>query len=373
MVRKVAKVTMGAAMLLSLGVVAANASIAQASTPTWTSVFRGGVTGEVTALANVNTGNNAAQFAFVSNGSSAPEMYSRTNNESWALDHISVAKPGEVVIWAKAVGPNEVFFFTRLRGGGGRVLKFIGKSEKVGSGEKYIATFSVVKAFSAEIGSASVVTAKDIWVFGSSAAGAGKLGVWHYNGTAWKQVAASLTDGLGLSGTGAWAIAGTTIATYNGSKWTATSLASLFPAKSATDTPSLTDIYTGQGTSYAIGENNTKNAGAGFVVLEYNGHTWVKVASYAKGAPAPIAGAAAPDGGGGLWIAVYQGSTKSAELLHYIASEHTFTEAAIQGLTTLPGDGILTINQVNDYTPQLVGGYVKNANGSTEAKVYYLN
>jgi hypothetical protein len=380
MARKMFKVAAGVATLLSLGAGgagAANSAVSASATPGWQSVGPSGTAGEVTAVTTVlYSGGKLAEFAFVNDGDKTlPSMYSRSGSQSWALDTVSVAKPGEIVVSATAIGPNQVLLFTRLHGGGGRVIEYTAIREKVPGGYETGAKFTVLKTFSAGIGSASVLSASDVWVFGSSAAGAGKLGVWHYNGATWKQVSASaFTNGSAESNADVWAISDTTMEHYNGSKWTATSLASLLPAKSTSSSPSLTTVTTGEDyTTYAIGSGNSKIGGGPVVVLEYNGHAWVKVATYPGGNPVP--GAASADGGAGLWFPVYNGAGKPAELVHYVSSTHSISATTVPGLTDSAGSDILAIANVSGSTKELAGGYILHpaGNPTTYVKVDYYN
>jgi hypothetical protein len=378
MARKMFKVAAGVATLLSLGAGAgaANAAVSASTTPAWQSVGPTGIAGEVTAVTTVlYSGGKLAEFAFVNDGDKTlPSMYSRSGVESWALNGIAVARDGEIVVSARAISSNEVLLFTKLHGGGGRVLKGVGHTVVLGGGHEFYYTWSVLKTFGAAIGSASVLSASDVWVFGSSAAGAGKLGVWHYNGATWKQVSTSgFTNGSAESNADVWAISGTSMEHYNGSKWTATSLASLLPAKSTSSSPSLTTVSTGEDyTTYAIGSGDARSGGP-VVVLEYNGHAWVKVATFPSGNPVP--GAASADGGAGLWFPVYNGAGKPAKLLHYVSSTHTVTAAALPGLTSSAGSDILAIANVSGSTRELAGGYILHpaGNPTTYVKVDYYN
>jgi hypothetical protein len=357
MARKMLKVAAGAAALLSMGAGVANAATSPATTPAWQSVGRSGVGGEVTAVTSViYSGGKVAEFAFYFHGTK-PSMYSRTGSGSWAFDTINIAKTGERIVAAKAIGPNEVLVATRINGGQGRVLKRTGQ------------TWTVLHTFGAEIGSASFLSASNVWVFGTSAKGGGNLGVWHYNGKAWTQVSKTFTNGSGVSSSAAWAASGTKLEHYSGSKWTATSIAGFLSTKNAT----VSTIFTGgAGSPYAIVSENAKAAGGGgpIVVLEYNGHAWVKVATYASGSAVP--GAAAADGASGLWFPVTEGAGKPARLLHFGNAHRTLTAATLPGLTTdSAGSAISSVSQIGS-TRELAGGDAISATGTLIAKVYYL-
>ena len=366
MARKMLKVVAGAAALLSLGAGVANAATAQAA-PAWRSVGIGnGARGEITAVTSVTySGGKVAEFAFAFDGVT-PSLYARSGNESWALDGIPVAKAGERVVSAKAIGPNEVLVFTRTRDGRSRVLKMVGHSARQGGGITYWRTWTVLHTFGAEIGSASVLSASNIWVFGTSANGGGHLGVWHFNGKSWTRVASGYADGSAQSSKSVWAASGRTLEHWNGAAWTATSIAGLVPKPGAT----VSTIYTGDGNSpYAVVSENPTSSGP-VLVLEYNGHAWKRVASYPTGRAAE--GAAAADGASGLWFSVNRGAGKAGVLLHYDNHAHTLTVAAVPGLNDSLGSAINSITQVGA-TKELAGGYIIKPTGDPSAPKVYSN
>jgi hypothetical protein len=292
-------------------------------------------------------------------------VYARTGNQSWALDGIPVAKVGERVVAAKAIGPNEVLVFTRTKDGQSRVLKMVGHSKKQGGGTIYWRTWSVLHTFGAEIGSVSVLSASNIWVFGTSAKGGGNLGVWHFNGKSWTRVAKGFTDGSAQSSKNVWAASGATLEHWNGAKWTATSIAGLLSSKTAT----VSTIYTGGVSApYAVVSENAKSAAV--VVLEYNGHAWQKVASYPTGSA--VEGAAAGDGASGLWFSVNHGAGKAGVLLHFANHTHTLTVASVPGLNDSLGSAINSITQIGA-TKELAGGYIIKPTGDPSAAKVFSN
>jgi hypothetical protein len=355
--RKMLKVAAGAAVLLSLGAGVASAATSPAAAPAWRSVGPSGVGGEVTAVTAVMySGGKVAEFAFAFHGTK-PSMYSRSGSGSWSFDTINVAKTGERIVSAKAIAPNEVVAATSA----GRVLKRTGQ------------TWTVLGTFGAKIGSASVLSASNVWVFGTSAKGGGNLGVWHFNGKAWTRVAKGYTNGSAQSSKNVWAASGTTLEHWNGARWTATSIAGFLSTRNAT----VSTIFTGGCggcAPYAIVSENAKAAGGGgpIVVLEYNGHAWVRVATYASGSAVP--GAAAADGAAGLWFAVAEVAGKPARLLHFGNAHHTLTVAALPGLTNDPaGSAISSIAQIGASARELAVGDAIGATGNPIAKIYYLS
>lgn len=371
MMQKAVWTAAAAAALLGLGL---GAGVANAETPpAWTSVGPSQVGGSVTAVTTLGYGNGrVAEYMFRYDGRTAA-MYSRSDNESWALSGIMGIKIGEVVVAAKALGPNDVLFFTRISSGGGRVIQYTGIRETVPSGFLTGAKFTVLKTFGAGIGSASVISADDIWVFGAEGA-AHTLGVWHYNGTTWTQVSKTFNNGSADSATDAWAASGTTLEHWNGSAWTAASILNLVSTKLGIKTPVVSALYTGSGgTSFALVSGKTGTDGNKVAVLEYTGGAWHSVGTFGPGTAVP--NVAASDGDGGLWFAVTNGSGKPAQLVHYAGAQHTLTSVALPGLTTAAGSAIDSIAQVPGGTSELLGGdIVKTTDGNPlTAKVYRLS
>lgn len=353
-------------LLLGLGAGAANAATA----PAWTSVGPSQVAGRVTAVTTLAYGNGkVAEYAFTYNGDK-PGMFSRSNNESWARDGIAGAKVGEVVVAAKALGPNSVLLFTRISSGGGRVIQFTGVRERVNGGFLTAPKFTVLKTFGAGIGSASATSASDVWVFGAQGA-AHTLGVWHYNGKTWTQVSKTFNNGSADSSNDAWAAHGTYLEHWNGSKWTATNIAGLLSSKTAI----VSTMYAGGGGApFALVSEKVNPTGSQVAVLEYTGKAWHKAGTYAPGSAVP--GVAASDGAGGLWFSVTNGTSKPARLLHFGNAHRTLIAVPLAGLTTdSAGSAINGIAQVPGTIRELLGGDTVNRTGSNPitVKVYRLS
>jgi hypothetical protein len=371
MMRKTGWGAAGATVVLGLGL---GAGVANAATaPTWTSVGPAQVGGSVTAVTTLGYGDGkVAEYMFRYDGRTA-SMYSRSDNESWALAGITGIKIGEVVTAAKALGPNDVLFFTRISSGGGRVIQYTGIREKVPGGYLTGAKFTVLKTFGAGIGSASVISASDIWVFGAEGA-AHTLGVWHYNGKTWTQVSKTFDNGSADSATDAWAASGTTLEHWNGSRWTATSILNLVATKLGIKIPVVSALYTGSGSApFALASGESGPGVTKVAVLEYTGGAWHSVGTFGPGTAVP--NVAASDGDGGLWFAVTNGSGKPAQLVHYSGAQHTVTSVALPGLTTAAGSAIGSIAQVPGSTSELLGGDIVKPIDSNPltAEVYRLD
>lgn len=335
-------------------------TVTPASTPTWSAVSPPAVGGEVTAFATFQVGNANYQWAFQSTANEVPtglpSVYTRVNNGSWAKTALPGSVGGERFVYAAALSPTDVVAFTKLAGAGGRQWQFNGTS------------WRVVKTFDAQIGDATVTSAGNMWVFGTDAAGGGDLGVYHYNGTTWTKLASTLLGGQGLSsGTTAYAYTGTTVAFYNGTKWVATSLASLLPAKTSTNDPHIAGIWDANGTIYAVGTGGAASAGGPVVLLISNGKTW-KVAATAGTAGFPAPNQIANDGQNGVWFPVTQQDGTTTELFHYILSTRQLTA------TALPGT-IGALHEI-DLTHELAGGDARNTTSgspATYAEIEYYN
>jgi hypothetical protein len=176
-------------------------------------------------------------------------------------------------------------------------------------------TWKTVKAFTAGIASATVLSGKDVWLFGTDdKSGATKLGVYHYNGHTWTRVSATLGAGYAVSDHDVWASAGNGVENYNGHKWTATSLASLLPAKDKDDelvsgviALSASNVYA-LDADFAVGRET-----AALYVLHFDGHKWSKVTeNYGFSL-----GSLSPDGKGGFYFTAFQHDASNPALLHY--------------------------------------------------------
>lgn len=354
--QRISKTAAGAAAAVAaLGLGLGTVGTANAATPTWTSVGPTGVSGEITAVATVPYGGGRlGQWAFQSTANEDPHgypsVYSRSDNENWAKTGLSGSKPGEVFVAAGAISNTRVLAFSNLRGAGGRVWEFSG------------GTWHVIHTFGAQIGGAKVLSATNVFVFGNTS-GAGALGVWHYNGTAWTRIAATLQGSSADSSVNAWGYSGTTIGHWNGSKWTGTNVASLLPAKISQNAPYIVSVIKKDSqTAFAVATGGAHNYGGPIVVLYYNGRTWSRVGTY-TGLGIPGANLVSLDrfgGSVGLWIPLYEPNGPSV-LLHY--SNGTFTKATLPAPATDPSSTINAITQIPHTSEQLAGGYVDTTSG----------
>jgi hypothetical protein len=333
-----------------LNAAAADAAVTPAATPTWTSASPAGVNGEFTAFASAQVGNANYQWAFNAtaneDANSVASVYSRVNSGAWKKTALPSSASDQVFVSATAISPTDVLAFSDPSGDATNVD---------GLEWRYNGTsWTVIKKFDAPIGTATVISAKDVWVFGKSNS-VTPLGVYYYDGSTWTKLASTLNGGQGLSGATptAWAYTLNEIAHYNGSKWVATILP--IPGN---DTR-VTDFWDANGTYYAVGTNKQ---GQTVVFISGNGTSW-SIAATHDGAT-PVQNEIANDGQNGIWLPVELASGGSA-VLHYTLSTRALTE------TPLPGT-VEAIHEL-DLTNELVGGSVAKGGPDTSAEIEYYN
>ncbi len=348
------KVAAGTVALMFLGAGVANAA---ASSPAGTAAWRPGpvsVAGTATAVTGVHISGTTTEFAFVTNYFTH-QTYVRSNSKAWTrLSGPALAK-GETVVEAKAITASDVVAFTVAGNGTSRVLSYDGGK------------WAVIGKFGAPIGSATVLSGGNIWVFGAAVGKA--LGVWHYNGKSWTRDRTSGTDGSGVTATTAWAVQGATVEHLAGGKWAGTSLASLIP-QGRFGTKSLIGVYATPGSPvYAVGSGNNEDTGGPIVVLQFSGHGWKKVATYPHGNM--VTTAVSPDGHGGLLIGGSAPSV-SAELLHYVKGSGKLVAESVPGMTNVPDSLFFTAANVPGTTVEIIGGEASQA-ASSKATIYTTN
>jgi hypothetical protein len=304
------------------------------------------VTGKTTGWAFEGTDFNAAPAAYQFAGS------------NWR----KVAFPGnkdEQVITAAATSPSDVWAFAQGFGAASHVLKYNGHG------------WSVVRTFTNEVEDATVLASNDVWVYGNSGLPGLQpaLGVWHYNGSSWRQVSTSIQGGSALSATNAWGFNGVDVEHWNGAKWTATSVKALLPAKSPSglNDPGVAGVLALSNSNvYAIGSGGAEDEGGPLVVLHYNGSKWTRLAEGQFGnGPDPEF---SYDGNGGLWLPMLGASGGTTYLVHY--SDGKLTRA------TLPVAAakitVTALSRVPGSTGQIAGGFTHAAGNLGEDVVGVL-
>jgi hypothetical protein len=349
-------VAAGAAGLLVIGAATAGGALAAAG-PSWQIVksVRAGDTGQFTAVAA--TGKTTG-WAFEGTDFSAPPAAYQFSGSSWR----QVSFPGnkdEQVVTAAATSPSDVWAFAQGFGAPSHVLKYNGHS------------WSVVKTFTDEIEDATVLASNDVWVYGAAGIGAFQpaLGVWHYNGSSWRQVSKSIQGGSALSATSVWGFNGVDVEHWNGAKWTATSVKSLLPARSpeGLNDPGVAGVLALSNSNvYAVGNGGAEDEGGPVVVLHYNGSKWTRLAQGQFGnGPSPEF---SYDGDGGLWLPMTGASGGTSYLVHY--SDGKLTKA------TLPVAAakitVSALSRVPGSTDQIAGGFTHAAGNLGEDVVGVL-
>jgi hypothetical protein len=310
------------------GAPAASAATSQA--PSWQPVLS--VPGGGVAEAVVATGETSG-WAFLRDGTA----YERTGATAWK----QVAFPGDsgFVDAAAASSPSNVWAAFQSAAGGSQVDRWNGRK------------WAVVESFPGEVTGLSVLGPNDVWAFGGASGGEG---VFHFNGSGWAEVSSTLQGGSATSDQDVWAFSGTQLSHYDGSAWTGTDVAGLFPAGTGRSAPSLTGVL-------ALAPNNVFATGVGWagadggaaVVLHYDGQGW----SLAASGRDVISGAVtlASDGTGGLWVTSDTHQNLQV-LLRYSAGQLVDAGEPFMSVASIPG------------TAEALGG---NATGAATTPVVY--
>jgi hypothetical protein len=344
-------VSAGLASVANLGMApAANAATRSASSTDWHVVdtITSSVSHPAFLTATVSTGKTSGYVFGGAVRSSYPVAYERTGTTTWKEVPFP-GESGERVGVTGATSPEDVWAFSVLANGGSRVFELVNGK------------WTVVKTFSLPIASATVLSSKDVWVFGTADdSGVARLGVYHYDGHTWTQVSSVLGEGYAVSEQDVWASTGISAENYNGHKWTATSLASLLPkdknvklvdgviALSAMNVYVLATDFTGGKETAAL------------YVLHYDGHQWSKVARNNGWGTVSIS----PDGKGGFYFTAFQafeGAAGNLALLHYYDGKLS----VVPPFTSDSATQVLRVSHIPGTTQQLVTGFTSSA-----AKVY---
>jgi hypothetical protein len=295
--------------------------------------------GDFTAV--VATGKTTA-WAFNGFASPGGETAWERTGSTWK----QVTFPGkstEYVALAGATSPSNVWAFANdVSFSSSRVLRWTGSK------------WAVVRTFGGNIVGATVLSSKDVWVFGEAESFVPAIGVWHYDGRTWKQVAKNIGGGSALSDHDVWAFTKTSVEHWNGKKRTATSVKNLLPAvqRGGLNDPRLVGILAlSDSDVFAIGSAEAQDEGGPVVVLQYNGHKWVKRATGEFGY-GPLDGFSY-DGSGGLWLPMDGPVDGTSYLVHYAAGKLTKAALPVNPATIT----IRSVARIPGTTGQLAGGF----------------
>ena len=356
-------ITAGIAGLLIAGTATAGAASAASAAPAatgkqWRVIFTAPkvspslqVTQDFTAV--VATGSTTG-FAFDGIGAPAGETaWERTGHGATWRKIPFPGKANEQVAYAAASSPANVWAFGNNLFNGSRVLRWTGSK------------FAVAKTFGGSISAASVLGPRDVWVYGLPAGGGvPAIGVWHYNGQTWSRIGANISGGSALNDHDVWGFTISSVEHWNGSKWTATPVNRLLPARDphGLNDPQVVGILAlSDSNVYAIGNGNAEDEGGPVVVLHFNGHQWTKLATGQFGY-GPDFQQFSPDGSGGLWLAMQGPAGGPSVLVHYAGGK--FTKAAVNQATTT----IESLSRIPGTTSQLAGGFT-HGSGNRGANV----
>jgi hypothetical protein len=296
----------------------------------------------------------ATGWAFDGQGYTSPPAAYRLSGGRWQRQPFPSRK-NEEVITAAATSPTDVWAFTQGLSAPSRVLHYNGRA------------WSVAAKFTRAIEDATVLSPSDVWVYGSQAIPnfQASLGVWHYNGSSWRQVSKTIQGGSALSATNAWGFSGVDVEHWNGRSWIATSVRALLPRAVAggLNHPQVVGVLALSPSSvYAIGNGTAQDEGGPLVVLHYNGKRWARLATGGFGyGPTPEISS---DGGGGLWLPMNGPVGGTSHLVHYAAGR--LAPATLPLLA--PKITIVSVSRVPGTTQQFAGGYT-HASGDRATNV----
>ena len=132
-----------------------------------------------------------------------------------------------------------------------------------------------------QITDVTAITAKDVWVFGTTAAGFAGTGTWHYDGMLWRKVrgpAAAVSRASAASRRDIWAIAATGRGDYvlhfNGSAWRRVRAGRLFNGVQLRDVLARSNRNV-----WVVGNTVSRSGATSFVLYHWAGHGWTRVLS----------------------------------------------------------------------------------------------
>jgi len=321
---------------------ATSAATNPAHTPTWHTVLSLANTNAIDTV--VATGQTSG-WAFPLDSSVA---YERTGNTAWK--RVGMPEKGGSVNVAEATSPSDVWAAYHTA---------TGTHLDRWNGTKW----TTLKSFPGQVTALTVLGPNDVWAFGGLINSTSRLpqGVFHFNGHGWTEVTSAFQSGYAVSDRSVWAVTGTTIEHFNGSRWSAASVAGLFPAPTPAETtkPELTGIVAlAANDVYATGNGPLGAHIANGVILHYNGHAWSRAAR--AGFISAVGQQFASDDRGGLWLSAENVEGPSL-LFHYSAGKVTqVTLPSSSGSLT----GSNSVSRIPGTAQALSGGAIFNASNA---------
>jgi hypothetical protein len=206
----------------------------------------------------------------------------------------------------------------------------------------------------------TAVSPADVWVFGTTTAGARGMGTWHYDGRSWARIsgpAKAIYRASAVSRRDIWAVAATgrggSLLHYDGHAWRRVD------ATRALAGASLDDVLAVSRHDIWVVGNLTARRGEGrLLIAHFDGHRWTRKLTARRA----DTGRLAPDGSGGVWITADNTGSRADALIGHLSRRGRLTWATLDhGL----GSGVSDI-AVGRGTSRvwLSGGFLTRTGGS---------
>jgi hypothetical protein len=169
-----------------------------------------------------------------------------------------------------------------------------------------------------EITGLTAISSSDVWVFGTTAAGASDLGTWHFDGYDWQRIpgpAASVWRASATSDSDIWAIAASpssySILQYNGTAW------QQVPTGGDLDGVQPRDILAMSASDvWVLGTKTDAADGVRLVLLHWDGETWASLVTQISA----WAGRLAPGPDGSVLVTATPADASAAGLILQVSA-----------------------------------------------------
>jgi hypothetical protein len=173
----------------------------------------------------------------------------------------------------------------------------------------------------------TAVSPADVWIFGTTTAGARGLGTWHFDGRSWAHIggrAKAIYRASAVSRRDIWAVAATSrggyLLHYDGRAWRHVD------ASGALARASLDDVLAVSRHDIWVVGNLTAQRGEGrLLIAHFDGHRWTRKLTARRA----DTGRLAPDGSGGVWITADNAASRAAALIGHLSRQGQLTWAAL--------------------------------------------
>jgi hypothetical protein len=205
----------------------------------------------------------------------------------------------------------------------------------------------------------TALSGKDVWVFGTTAAGVHGLGTWHFNGRSWTQVsglAGQIYRASAVSARDIWAVAATRrggfVEHYDGHSWRRADIGR------GLDRAALDDVLAlSRRNVWVVGNLATQHGDGRLVLAHFNGRRWAMTQTPWNA----DTGRLAADGSGGVWITADNNGSRTDALIGHLCHRCKLTWTTVRhGL----GSGISGIAvSRGSGAAWLSGGFLTTAGG----------